>query len=81
MNELKLNDEFYFEQIERIAKEYNGYYHEWGPCRHNSSAIIGEHVIMLYSNDQPEWVFTFLLIGVTAVPKYNTYRLIYKYLN
>ena len=74
MEDLILNGEYYYEQREKIFKANGGAHHY-----HGVKDNIGEAIILAYSNDNPEWTFTFLLIGVSVSKKLDLYRLIYKY--
>jgi len=74
MEELILNGEYYLEQIDKVIKKHNGYRHYKG-----DRDTIGESILLMYSDDNPAWVLTFLLINISVGRNHNLYRLIYKY--
>ena len=74
MEELIVGGEYYHEQLEALVLKKNGYCHY-----HGNKGIIGESILIIYSNKHPEWVFTFLLINIGISNRHDLYRLIYKY--
>ena len=74
MEDFIVGEEYSLVSIDSIIADTGGYRHY-----HGIKGNIGEDFLIMYSNDNPEWVFSFLLIQVGVSKGLNSYRLIYKY--